>query len=96
MEMSLIIRTTDNHTNAPHRQICFVALKTGDEDSGGYLDDSLLGDGAGPALVYVKPLLHRKAAAVGLETLHQQVVDSSKVVVTLVLERLDTGRDKPC
>ena len=73
-----------------HTDMSCGAKKTATKREG-YLDDSLLGDGAGPALAYVKPLLHRETAAVGIETLHQQVVDSSKVVVTLVLERLDTG-----
>lgn len=53
------------------------------------LDDGLLGDGAGPALAGVEPLFHGEAAAMGLEPLHQQVVDSSEVVVAFVLQRLE-------
>jgi len=58
---------------------------------GGYLDDGLFGDGAGPPLAGVEPLVHGEAAAVGLEPLHQQVVDGGKVVVAFVLERLEHG-----
>lgn len=53
-----------------------------------YLDDRLFGDGAGPPLVSIEPLFHGEAAAMGLEPLHQQVVDGSKVVVAFVLQRL--------
>ena len=59
----------------------------------GYLDDSLLGDGAGPSLAGVEPLFDREAAAMGLEPLHQQVIDSSKVVVAFVLQRLNDDRE---
>lgn len=54
----------------------------------GYLDNSLLGDGAGAALADVQTLFHRETAAMRLQPLHQQVVDSSKVVIAFVLERL--------
>ena len=60
--------------------------------SHGYLDDSLFGDGAGPPLARVEPLFDWEAAAMGLEPLHQQVVDSSKVVVAFVLQRLEDDR----
>lgn len=59
-----------------------------------YLDNSLFSDGAGPSLAGIKPLFDGEAAAVGLEPLHQQVVDSSKVVVALVLERLESDKTK--
>lgn len=58
----------------------------------GYLDDSLFGDGAGPPLAGVEPLFDGEAAAMGLEPLHQQVVDGSKVVVAFVLQRLEDDR----
>lgn len=60
--------------------------------AGGYLDDSLFGDGAGPSLAGVEPLFDGEAAAMGLEPLHQQVVDSSEVVVAFVLQRLEDDR----
>lgn len=58
----------------------------------GYLGDSLFGDGAGPSLAGVEPLFDGEATAMGLEALHQQVVDSSKVVVAFVLQRLGDDR----
>lgn len=58
----------------------------------GYLDDRLFGDGAGPALAGIEPLFDGEAAAMGLQTLHQQIVDSSKVVVAFVLQRLEDER----
>lgn len=58
----------------------------------GYLNDSLFGDGAGPTLAGVKPLFDGEAAAMRLQSLHQQVVDSSKVVVTFVLQSLENDR----
>lgn len=58
----------------------------------GYLDDSLFGNGAGPSLAGVEPLFDREAAAMGLEPFHQQVVDSSKVVIAFVLQRLKDDR----
>lgn len=61
----------------------------------GYLDDRLLGDGAGPSLAGVEPLFDREAAAMRLEPLHQQIIYSSKVVVAFVLERLEeNGEEK--
>lgn len=58
----------------------------------GYLDDGLLGNCAGPSLAGVEPLFDGETAAMGLESLHQQVIDSSKVVVAFVLQRLDNDR----
>lgn len=58
-----------------------------------HLDHRLLGDGAGPPLASVQTLLDGETAAVGFEALHQQVVDSSKVVVAFVLQRLE-GEEK--
>ena len=58
----------------------------------GYLDDGLFGDGAGPALAGIESLFDGEAAAMGLEPFHQQVVDSSKVVVAFVLQRLEDDR----
>lgn len=57
-----------------------------------HLDDRLLGNGARPALAGVEPLFHGEAAAMGLEPLHQQVVDGGKVVVAFVLQRLEEER----
>lgn len=57
-----------------------------------YLGDSLFRDGAGTPLASVESLFNREAAAMGLETLHQQVVDCSKVVVAFVLQRLKDDR----
>lgn len=57
-----------------------------------YLDDSLFGNGAGSSLAGVEPLFDREAAAMGLQPLHQQVIDSSKVVVAFVLQRLQDDR----
>lgn len=59
-----------------------------------HLDHRLLGDGAGPPLASVQTLLDGEAAAVGFEALHQQVVDSSKVVVAFVLQRLEGEETK--
>lgn len=55
----------------------------------GYLNDGLLCDGAGPSLPGVEPLFDREAAAMCLEPFHQQVVDSSEVIVAFVLQRLE-------
>ena len=57
-----------------------------------YLDYGLLRDGARAALGGTEPLLYGEAAPVGLQSLHQQVIDSSKMVVTFVLERLHGER----
>lgn len=54
----------------------------------GYLDNSLLSDGARAALAGVQTLFHRETAAMRFQALHKQVVDSSKVVIAFVLERL--------
>lgn len=54
----------------------------------GYLDNSLLCDGARAALAGVQTLFHRETAAMRFQPLHKQVVDSSKVVIAFVLERL--------
>lgn len=59
----------------------------------GYLGDSLFSDRAGPPLTCIQSLLYREAAAVGLEPLHQQVVDGGKVVVAFVLQRLEERDD---
>lgn len=48
----------------------------------------MLSHSAWPALSAVEALLHRETASVGLEPLHQQEVDSSKMIVAFVLERL--------
>lgn len=61
---------------------------------GAHLDHRLLGDGAGPPLASVQALLDGETAAVGFEALHQQVVDSSKVVVAFVLQRLERKKKK--
>lgn len=53
-----------------------------------YLDNSLFRNGAGPSLAGIKPLFDGEAAAMCLEPLNQQVVDSSEVVVAFVLQRL--------
>lgn len=58
----------------------------------GHLNDSLFSDGAGSSLPGVKPLFDREAAPMCLEPFHQQVVDSSKVVVAFVLQRLEDDR----
>ncbi len=54
----------------------------------GYLDNSLLSDGARAALADVQTLFHRETAAMCFQPLHKQVVDSSKVVIAFVLKRL--------
>lgn len=54
----------------------------------GYLDNSLLSDGARAALADVQTLFHRETAAMRFQPLHKQVVDSSKVVIAFVLKRL--------
>lgn len=59
-----------------------------------YLEDGLLSHSAWPALSTVEPLFHRETASVGLESLHQQVIDSSKMIVTFVLERLQRRMDQ--
>lgn len=58
----------------------------------GYLNNSLFGNGAGPSLPGVQSLFDREAAPMCLEPFHQQVVDSSKVVVAFVLQRLEDDR----
>ena len=60
----------------------------------GYLDDRLLSNGAGASLSGIQPLFDREAAAMGFKPLHQQVIDSSKVVVAFVLQRLENGRQQ--
>lgn len=54
----------------------------------GYLDNSLLSDGARAALAGVQTLFHRETAAMRFQPLHKQVIDSSKVVIAFVLKRL--------
>lgn len=53
-----------------------------------YLEHSLLIQSARPALGTVEPLFHGETASVGFKSLHQQIVDSSKMIVAFVLERL--------
>lgn len=59
----------------------------------GYLDNSLLSDGARAALAGVQTLFHRETAAMRFQPLHKQVVDSSKMVIAFVLKRL--WQEKP-
>lgn len=59
----------------------------------GYLDNSLLSDGARAALAGVQTLFHRETAAMRFQPLHKQVIDSSKVVIAFVLKRL--WQEKP-
>lgn len=60
----------------------------------GYLDNSLLSDGARAALAAVQTLFHRETAAMRFQPLHKQVVDSSKVVIAFVLKRLWQEKQK--
>lgn len=61
-----------------------------------HLGYGLLSNGAWAALASVKSLLHREATSMGFESLHQQVIDSSKVVVALVLQRLEKKSTRVC
>lgn len=75
-------------TEALFREPCIICCSESLLNSRAHLDDCLLSNGAWPPLAGVEPLFDGEAASMCLEPLNQQVVDSSKVVVAFVLQRL--------